>query len=92
MPGFEPRTPKYETEIIIIIIISSNSSYRLHARYLKLHTSTNHVPTAHSVTAILWLQFMVRVMLFLVVHILYFEVVPVAPVVTGITFVFKFHT
>jgi len=46
----------------------------------------------HNVTAVLWLQFMVRVMLFPVINILYLEMVPVTPIVTGITFVFKFKT
>ena len=53
---------------------------------------TNHVSTAPNVTTILWLQFLVRVMLSPVTIILYLEMVPVHPVVTGITFVFKFQT
>ena len=38
--------------------------YHHYARYLQLHTQTNHVSTVYSVTAVLHLQFPLHVMLF----------------------------
>jgi hypothetical protein len=37
------------------------------------------------------LQFMAHVILFSMLNVLYFEMVPVAPIITGITFLFTFY-
>jgi hypothetical protein len=38
--------------------------YHHYARYLQLHTQTNHVSTVYSVAAVLYLQFALHIMLF----------------------------
>jgi hypothetical protein len=67
----DARTLEHKQNIIFIVAMFVGCYF--YAAYLKLHIKSL-VSKVYSIAAILWLQFMVHVMLFIIINVVYFYV------------------
>jgi hypothetical protein len=92
-----PGPPNKKLKLLLLLLLSSLSLLFLlllviafKQGFYNYVPDTNHGFRAHNVATILWLQSVVHVMLFSMLNVFCFEIVPVA-IIIGITFIFTFH-